>query len=53
MTVKEIAKEVIDTLPNEANMDEIIHALYESALKKVVTANYPVRDHYVTLIFAN
>lgn len=28
MTVKEIAKKVIDTLPDEANMDEIIHALY-------------------------
>lgn len=28
MTTKEIAKNVIDTLPDEANMDEIIHALY-------------------------
>jgi hypothetical protein len=28
MTVKELAKKVIDTLPDEANMDEIIHALY-------------------------
>ena len=28
MTVKEMAKSVIDKLPDEANMDEIIHALY-------------------------
>jgi len=28
MTVKEIAKKVIDSLPDEASMDEIIHALY-------------------------
>lgn len=28
MTVKEIAKGVIDTLPDNADMEEIIHALY-------------------------
>ena len=28
MVIKEIAKKVIDTLPNEATMDDIIHALY-------------------------
>lgn len=28
MTIKEIAKNVIDNLPEEANMDDIIHALY-------------------------
>ena len=28
MTVKEMAKSVIDKLPDEANMDDIIHALY-------------------------
>ena len=31
MTIKELAKKVIDTLPDEANMDEIIHALYIKA----------------------
>lgn len=28
MTIKEIAKQVIDSLPNGASMDDIIHALY-------------------------
>ena len=28
MAFKEIAKQVIDTLPDEATMDDIIHALY-------------------------
>jgi hypothetical protein len=28
MEVKDIAKQVIDTLPDEATMDDIIHALY-------------------------
>jgi hypothetical protein len=28
MVVKEVAKRVIDALPDEASMDEIIHALY-------------------------
>jgi len=28
MAVKDIAKKVIDTLPDEATMDDIIHALY-------------------------
>jgi hypothetical protein len=28
MTVKEMAKDVIDKLPNETSIDEIIHALY-------------------------
>ena len=28
MVVKDIAKQVIDTLPDEATMDDIIHALY-------------------------
>ena len=28
MTFKEIAKGVIDTLPDNADMEEIIHALY-------------------------
>ncbi len=28
MTVKEKAKKVIDTLPDEADMDDIMHALY-------------------------
>ena len=31
MVVKDIAKHVIDTLPNEASMDDIIHALYINA----------------------
>lgn len=28
MVVKEMAKNVIDSLPDEATMDDIIHALY-------------------------
>ncbi len=28
MTVKELSKKVIDTLPEDANMADIIHALY-------------------------
>lgn len=28
MTIKEMAKSVIDQLPDEASMDDIIHALY-------------------------
>lgn len=28
MAVKDIAKQVINTLPDEATMDDIIHALY-------------------------
>ena len=28
MASKDIAKQVIDTLPDEATMDDIIHALY-------------------------
>ncbi len=28
MSTKEMAKNVIDKLPDEANMDDIIHALY-------------------------
>ncbi len=31
MTIKEIAKEVIDTLPSKATMDDVIHALYVRA----------------------
>ena len=31
MTMKDIAKNVIDTMPNQATMDEIIHALYVNA----------------------
>jgi predicted transcriptional regulator len=31
MTVKEIAKKVIDTLPDEASIDDIMHALYIQA----------------------
>ncbi len=31
MSVKDIAKQVIDTLPDEATMDDIIHALYVKA----------------------
>ena len=31
MTVKEIAKEVIDSLPDETTIDDIIHALYVNA----------------------
>ena len=31
MTVKEIAKKTIDGLPNEAEFDDIIHALYIKA----------------------
>lgn len=31
MLVKEIAKQTIDNLPNEAEFDDIIHALYVSA----------------------
>ncbi len=31
MTVKEKAKKVIDTLPDEANLDDIMHALYVQA----------------------
>ena len=28
MPIKEIAKQVIDSLPDDASMDDIIHALY-------------------------
>ena len=28
MTQKDLAKQVIDSLPDKANMDEIMHALY-------------------------
>ena len=31
MTVKEIARNVIDALPSDASMDDIIHALYLNA----------------------
>jgi hypothetical protein len=31
MATKDVAKQVIDTLPDEANMDDIIHALYVKA----------------------
>ncbi len=31
MTVKEIAKDVINSLPQKATMDDIIHALYVQA----------------------
>ena len=31
MTVKQMAKKVIDSLPDETNLDEIIHALYIKA----------------------
>lgn len=31
MTVKEIAKDVINTLPSKATMDDIMHALYVQA----------------------
>ncbi len=31
MSVKEKAKKVIDTLPDEADMDDIMHALYVQA----------------------
>jgi hypothetical protein len=31
MPVKDVAKRVIESLPEEATMDEIIHALYVSA----------------------
>ena len=31
MTVKEIAKQTIDNLPKEVNIDDIIHALYINA----------------------
>ena len=31
MAVKDIAKQVIDTLPEEVTMDDIIHALYVKA----------------------
>ena len=31
MTVKDIAKNVIDSLPQKATMDDVIHALYVHA----------------------
>ena len=31
MPVKDVAKRVIESLPDEATMDEIIHALYVNA----------------------
>ena len=31
MQVKEIAKQVIDKLPDESSLDDIIHALYTKA----------------------
>jgi predicted rRNA methylase YqxC with S4 and FtsJ domains len=31
MTVKEMAKQVIESLPEEATLDDIIHALYIKA----------------------
>ncbi|OGW57481.1 MAG: hypothetical protein A3D21_02005 [Nitrospirae bacterium RIFCSPHIGHO2_02_FULL_42_12] len=31
MTVKDVVKQVIDTLPDESTIDDIIHALYINA----------------------
>ena len=31
MVVKDIARDVIDSLPDQASMDDIIHALYVNA----------------------
>lgn len=31
MTVKDIVRQVIDTLPDEATIDDVIHALYINA----------------------
>lgn len=31
MAVKDVAKHIIDALPDEASMDDIIHALYVKA----------------------
>jgi len=31
MTVKEIVKDVIDSLPSKATMDDVLHALYVHA----------------------
>jgi len=31
MVVKDVAKSVIDSLPDQASMDDIIHALYVNA----------------------
>ena len=31
MTVKDVVRQVIDTLPDEATIDDIIHALYINA----------------------
>ena len=42
MTMKEIAKNVIDTMPNQSTMDEIIHALYVNA--KFKNGEAEIRD---------
>jgi len=42
MTEKEIAKQVIDTLPTDATMDEIMHALYVRA--KFSKGEQEIRD---------
>ncbi|HKZ34769.1 MAG TPA: hypothetical protein VJ179_02820 [Patescibacteria group bacterium] len=31
MTVKDVVRQVIDTLPDEATIDDVIHALYINA----------------------
>ena len=31
MTVKDVVRQVIDALPNEATIDDVIHALYINA----------------------
>jgi hypothetical protein len=42
MTVKDIAKHVIDTLPDEASMDDIMHALYIKI--KFERGEYEIRE---------
>ena len=44
MLVKEVAKQLIDTLPDQVTMDDIIHALYirvkvEHGLEDIRTGN--------------
>jgi hypothetical protein len=42
MTEKEIAKQVIDALPKDATMDDIMHALYVRA--KFAKGEQEIRD---------
>lgn len=42
MAMKDIARQVIDSLPDDANFDEIMHALYVNA--KFQHGEHEIRD---------